>query len=132
MCLCHEKLQKMKGKKVCIHRIYYKKTTIAAISENKLTCKFSNSNWFSETFTITRSVKQLRKGSCSLWCGLFLFTDPDSDSNPIPVVGSYDWNQNLILTVQCENFYIVQCSHFKFWFAVQIRIGISIRIRQCK
>ena len=35
----------------------------------------------------------------------------DSDSDPIPVVGSFDWNLNLT-NVQCENLCIVQCSHW--------------------
>ena len=41
---------------------------------------------------------------------LFTFTVADSDSNPIPVLGSWDGNLKLI-TVQYEKFCILQCSH---------------------
>ena len=53
--------------------------------------------------------------------GLFTFISPDSDSDPISVPHSRDWN----LGVKSLAYYSVA-----IWFAVQI--GIGIRIRQCR
>ena len=62
----------------------------------------------------------------------FTFTDPYSnsspDSDPIPLLGSWDWNLNLTMcSVKSSTYYNVAV-----WFAVPIGIRIVIRIRQCK
>ena len=60
--------------------------------------------------------------------GLFTFTDEDPNSNPISVVDNWDWNlkQTLYNVKSSTNYNIA------IWFTVRIRIGIGIRIRQCK
>ena len=62
--------------------------------------------------------------------GLFIFGEADCvsdlDSNPIPVLGT--WDGNLNLTPYSVNSFA--CYNVTIWFVV--RIGIRIRIRQCK
>ena len=63
--------------------------------------------------------------------GLFTFagTDSDLDSNPIPVLDSWDGNLTLTLCSVRKSF---ACYNVAIWFAVRIGIGIGIRIQQCK
>ena len=57
---------------------------------------------------------------------LFTFTDADSHSTPICVLGSWDGNLTLTqYTIKSSIYYNVA-----IWFTVKITIGI--RIRQCK
>ena len=62
--------------------------------------------------------------------GLFTVTNMDfdfnPDSDPIPVLSSWDWNLNL---TPCR-FKCYALHNVAIWFAVRIRIGIGIR--QCE